>query len=151
MSLPTKAITYLNCTSFDTCTYGNNKGWRILMYSSSTMVFIMSILRVTVIRLRETPKYLLGEGKDEQLVAQFHELAGKYNRPCTITVEELAACGVVRSAHVGQGRQIFGLTVHFSFSEFLLHIRGLFATKKIGLSTSLIWFSWTLIGLFFPE
>jgi len=147
---PCMSISYLNCTSFDTCTYDNNKGWRILMYSCSAMVFVMSILRVTVIRLRETPKYLLGEGKDEQVVAVFHELATRYNRPCTITVEELAACGVVRSAHVGKGTQIGGMTLHFSFSEFWLHLRGLFATKKIGLSTVLVWFSWTLIGLAYP-
>jgi hypothetical protein len=101
----------------------------------------MSILRITVIRLRETPKYLLGEGKDEQMVAAFYDMAKKYNRPCTITVEELQACGTVRSTH-GKSR--------FSISEVMIHFRGLFATKKMGLSTCLIWLSWTLIGLAYP-
>lgn len=111
------------------------------MYSCSSMVLVMSILRITVIRLRETPKYLLGEGKEEQLVAAFHDMANKYNRQCTITVEQLQACGTIRSAH-GKGK--------FSLSEILVHFRGLFATKKMGLSTSLIWLSWTLIGLAYP-
>jgi MFS family permease len=31
-----------------------------------------------------------------------------------------------------------------------MHCRGLFATKRMGLSTSLIWFSWLLIGLAYP-
>jgi hypothetical protein len=111
------------------------------MYICSAMVFVMSILRITVIRLRETPKYLLGEGKDAQVVAGFHEMAKKYNRPCSITLEELEACGTVQSAH---GR------TRFSVNEFTVHFRGLFATRQIGLSTSLIWLSWTLIGLAYP-
>ena len=111
------------------------------MYTGSAMVFVMSVLRVTVIRLRETPKYLLGEGKEEQLVADFRTLATKYNRRCTITVEELAACGVVASTH-GKSK--------FSFAEFKVHFSGLFATKAIGFSTCLIWLSWTLIGLAYP-
>jgi hypothetical protein len=105
------------------------------------MVFVLSVLRVTVIRLIETPKYLLGEGKDEVLVENFHKQATKYNRPCTITVEELAACGIVASAH-GKSRASFG--------ELGTHLRGLFATKTIGVSTVLIWLSWTLIGLAYP-
>jgi hypothetical protein len=111
------------------------------MWTCSAMVFVMSVLRVTVIRLRETPKYLLGEGKDELLVQNFHKMAEKYGRPCSITVEELTACGVVASAH-GKSRT--------SLQEIAIHFRGLFATKKIGLSTVLIWISWTLIGLAYP-
>jgi hypothetical protein len=111
------------------------------MYTCSAMVFVMSVLRITVIRLRETPKYLLGEGKDEQLVAAFHAMAKKYNRSCGITVEELTACGDIQSAH---GKTRYGL------SEAAVHFRGLFATRKIGFSTCLIWLSWSLIGLAYP-
>jgi len=111
------------------------------MYTCSAMVFVMSILRITVIRLRETPKYLLGEGKEELLVQNFRDTAAKYGRPCSITVERLAACGVIASTH-GKTR--------FSFQELAVHLRGLFATKLIGLSTVLIWLSWTLIGLAYP-
>lgn len=111
------------------------------MYTSGALVFLMSIARITVIRLKETPKYLLGEGKDARLVEDFHKMAAKYNRPCSITVEMLEACGTVRSAH-GQSR--------FSVGELMVHFRGLFATKTIGFSTVLIWTSWTLIGLAYP-
>ena len=38
----------------------------------------------------------------------------------------------------------------FSFGEVGMHLRGLFATKKLAFSTSLIWFSWLLIGLAYP-
>lgn len=111
------------------------------MYTSGALVLTMSILRFTIIRLKETPKYLLGEGKDEQIVKDFQELAVKYNKPCSITIEKLNACGVVGSAH-GKSK--------LSVSELTVHIRGLFSTKKIGASTLLIWLSWTLIGLAYP-
>jgi hypothetical protein len=111
------------------------------MYTSGAMVFAMSVARITVIRLKETPKFLLGEGKDEELVQGFQNMAKKYGRTCSLTVEQLEACGHIQSAH-GKSR--------FSISELMVHFRGLFATKKIGVSTCLVWLSWTLIGLAYP-
>jgi hypothetical protein len=116
-------------------------GWRYVMYTSGALVFVMSVARITVIRLKETPKYLLGEGKDAELVRGFQTMATRYNRPCSITVEMLDACGVIQSAH-GKSK--------FSIGELTVHFRGLFATKTIGFSTCLIWLSWTLIGLAYP-
>lgn len=98
----------------------------------------MSIARVTVVRLRETPKFLLGEGKDAKVVETLQWVAQKYNRPCSLTVEHLAACGTVSSAH------------RSGLSEGWHHITGLFVTKKLALSTCLIWLSWLLIGLAYP-
>jgi hypothetical protein len=106
------------------------------MYTSGALVFAMSVARVTVIRLKETPKYLLGEGKDAQLVADFQAMAQKYNRPCSITLEQLEACGTLRSAH-GKSK--------VSVSELTIHFRGLFSSKKTAISTILVWLSWTLI------
>jgi hypothetical protein len=111
------------------------------MYTSGALVFVMSVARITVIRLKETPKYLLGEGNDAKVVEGFQIMAKKYNRPCSITLEMLEACGTVQSAH-GKSR--------FSVGELAVHFRGLFATKSIGLSTVLIWLSWALIGLAYP-
>jgi len=116
-------------------------GWRYVMYTSGALVFVMSVARITVIRLKETPKYLLGEGKDAELVQGFQDMATKYNRPCSLTLEMLDACGTIQSAH---GRS------KFSISELTIHFRGLFSTKKLGLSTVLIWLSWALIGLAYP-
>ena len=112
--------------------------------SGTQMVSSSSFLAccVFVVRLHETPKFLLGQGKEKELVDYFHVIAAKYGRQCSITVEELEACGTVTSAHGKKGR--------FSFGEFAMHLRGLFATKKLGFSTCLIWLSWTLIGLAYP-
>ncbi|KAK4098132.1 MFS general substrate transporter [Parathielavia hyrcaniae] len=130
-----------NCASVDTCTRENNMGWRYVMFTSGALVFVMSIMRLTVIRLHETPKYLLGMGDDNKVVATFKLLATKYNRPCTLTVDKLQDCGVVTTAH-SQNR--------FSFAETAIHLRGLFSTRKIAISTLMIWLSWAMVGLAYP-
>lgn len=111
------------------------------MYTAGTLVFILSILRITVIRLRETPKYLLGMGEDAKLIETLHYLSQKYNRPCSLTLEKLEACGVVQGTHSKK---------RFSLSESLIHVRGLFATRQMATSTVLVWLSWTMIGLAYP-
>jgi hypothetical protein len=113
-------------------------GWRYLFYTAGALVFVMSIARVTVIRFTETPKYLLCQGRDEDVVKGFQRLAQKYNRVCDITVEQLAACGEVKSAHAKNTA---------SWAEIMVHLRGLFGTKRMAVSTALVWFSWALIGL----
>ncbi|KAM6482198.1 MFS general substrate transporter [Trichoderma sp. SZMC 28011] len=130
-----------NCTDVDTCTKANNWGWRYMLFTGGAIVFVMSVLRITVVRLRETPKYLLGLGEDAKVVETFQFLATKYNRPCSLTLEKLEACGQIQSAH---GKKLF------SFSETRIHFRGLFINKKMTISTILVWLSWALIGLIYP-
>jgi hypothetical protein len=116
----------------------------------------MSVLRVTIIHLHETPKYLLTHGRDEDVVNSLHvgpifksadrylnfaqSIAAKYNRPCSLTLEQLQSCGELKSGRLSG----------FSLSDIREHVTGLFATRKLGLSTALIWVSWTLIGLAYP-
>ncbi|KAL7783848.1 MFS general substrate transporter [Trichoderma ceciliae] len=131
-----------NCTDVvDTCTKANNWGWRYVLFTGGAIVFVMSILRITVVRLRETPKYLLGLGEDAQVVETLQSLATKYNRPCSLTLEKLEACGQIQSAHSSS---------RFSFSETRIHFNGLFINKKMAISTVLIWTSWALIGIIYP-
>ncbi|KAJ5910327.1 MFS transporter [Penicillium tannophilum] len=126
---------------FTPCTKANNSGWRYLMYTMGAMIFAMSLARVTVIRLKETPKFLLGQGDDAQVVENFQELASKYDRPCSLTVDQLEECGTINSAHSKS---------KFSIGEFWIHIRSLFMTKELTFTTLLIWLSWSMIGLAYP-
>ena len=123
------------------CNWDTNPGWRYVWFTSGALVFTMSIARVTVIRLKETPKYLVGEGRDEEVVETLQFIAKKYNRTCSLTLESMQACGVT-----DLGGRRGSVSAHskrkFSFGEVGTHLKGLFATRKMGLSTSLIWFSW---------
>jgi hypothetical protein len=104
----------------------------------------MSILRITVIRLKETPKFLVSEGKDAECVETLHFIATKYNRPCSLTLAQMQDCGTVDRIATRGNKSKWG------FGEIAMHLRGLYSTRRIGISTSLIWLSWTLIGLAYP-
>ncbi|KAF5235460.1 hypothetical protein FAUST_7070 [Fusarium austroamericanum] len=136
-----------SCTSeTESCTWQSNKAWRLIMFTGGALMFLMSALRILIIQLPETPKFLVASGKEEELVAMLQKLASKYRRPCSLTVEALRACGTTKASEQsgrpdsfkGLGKSLFG------------HIRGLFSNKKLAISTILIWFSWTLIGLGYP-
>ncbi|KAF9891651.1 hypothetical protein FE257_003663 [Aspergillus nanangensis] len=130
-----------------TCDRADNQGWRYVWYTSGAFVFLLSILRVTIVRLEETPKFLLAEGKDEKVVQVLQNIATKYNRPCSLTLERLQACGITAQRSTTTG----GLATRlFNPREVAYHFKGLYATRKMGLSTSLVWFSWLLIGLAYP-
>lgn len=103
----------------------------------------MSMARIFVIRLKETPKFLVGEGKDAECVQVLQGIATKYNRPCSLTLDALQACGTV-SSRAALGKSKWGL------GEISVHLKGLFITRRIGVSTTLIWLSWTLVGLAYP-
>ncbi|KAF2815389.1 MFS general substrate transporter [Mytilinidion resinicola] len=139
-------IPKFSCTdpSIDTtaapCSYSNNKGWRYIWYASGSLVFVMSILRITVIRLNETPKYLLGRGADAEVVETLKGIATRYNRPFSLTLEKLSACGATAAPSGSR----------FGISGVMVHLRGLLATPRIAISTFLIWVSWALIGLAYP-
>lgn len=113
-------------------------GWRYLFYTCGALVFVLSVARVLVIRFHETPKFLLCQGKDEDVIKTLRNLADQYDRPCNLTLEQLQACGQIQSAHANDKA---------SLSEVWVHIKGLFATQQMALSTSLVWLSWAMIGL----
>lgn len=113
-------------------------GWRYVFYTCGAIVFVMSIARVLVIRFHETPKFLLCEGRDRDVVKTLQDLAQKHNRECYLTLEQLQAHGQIHSAHA-QNKA--------SFSELAIHVRALFSTRTLALSTSLVWLSWAVIGL----
>jgi len=132
-----------SCDDAATCTRSNNMGWRYVWLTSGSFVLLMSILRVTVVRLQETPKYLLGEGKDHEVINTLQNIAQKYNRPYSLTVEKLQACGTKDLSRMHARRRI-------SPREIWGHICGLFETRRMAISTALIWLSWTMIGLAYP-
>lgn len=136
-----------SCKDAATCTRANNQGWRYVWYTSGAFVFVLSILRITIIRLQETPKFLIAEGKDADAVRVLQNIATRYNRPCSLTIERLEVHGPSQSrktSAVGLFQRMI------SPKELAFHFKGLYATRKMGLSTSLVWFSWLLIGLAYP-
>ena len=143
-------------------------GWRYLIFTLGGFTLLLWSVRFFVFRFHESPRYLIGRGRDEEAVEVIHRIAkfnGRADR-CTLTVEDLqeAARAVwakesstspvwgASDNHTPPGAEVIdangntGLlssSSHFSGS----HIKALFATRKMALSTSLLIVIWGIIGL----
>lgn len=73
------------------CTKAANYGWRYLLFTMGAITLFVFFLRFVVFRFRESPKFLLYKGRDEEAVKVMQEIA-KYNKTTTsVTLERFAA------------------------------------------------------------
>jgi MFS family permease len=135
-----------SCDSADYCPSHINRGWRYVWYTNGSIVLAMAILRLTVIRLKETPKFLVSNNRDVEAIQVLHEIAAKYNRPCSLTLEMLEECGEIESNDDYRKH----LNLKGTLSLMMQHLRILFATKTSTRSTILLFFSWACLGIAYP-
>ena len=63
-----------SCESADYCPSHINRGWRYVFYTNGSIVLAMAILRLTVVRLKETPKFLVANNRDAEAVEYYKKL-----------------------------------------------------------------------------
>lgn len=133
-------------TTQETCPSHENKGWRYVFYVNGSIVLFLAILRLTVIRLAETPKFLVANNRDAEAVATLQNIAQKYNRPCDLTLEKLEDCGqIVSNLDYREKVNIAGIS-KLVFS----HVKVLFSNRKAVRSSVLLFISWFLLGIGYP-
>lgn len=137
-------IPNFTCASSDDCPSSSNRGWRYCWYVNSGIVMFAGLMRFFVFKLDETPKYLVSNGRDIEAVESLRKIAGKYNRPFTLTVEQLKECGDVDVAH---NFQEDGYSWKAVYEATKSHIKILYENKVVAYSSSLIFLSWFLIGI----
>ncbi|KAI3324677.1 MFS general substrate transporter [Xylariaceae sp. AK1471] len=141
-------LSNFTCDITDTnCTRAKNFGWRYFMITVGGLTLIMFAIRFLAFTIFESPKYLMGKGKDEEAVRVVHEVARRNGTESWLTIEHLKACepeGYVQRATASNAvkRRLEAVN--------LTHIRSLFVTKKLGYSTAALMLVWALIGLAFP-
>lgn len=126
------------------CARADNMGWRYFVIAMGGMTLLMFVVRIFAFTLYESPKYLMGKGRDEEAVRVVHEVARRNGRLSELSVEDLRACeppGYVRRTNAGDAvrRKLEALSLE--------HVRALFATKKLAYSTSALMATWAFIGL----
>lgn len=129
-----------------TCSRSQNFGWRYFMIAMGLVAMIMFVLRFFCFTLYESPKYLMGRGKDEQAVHVVHEVARRNGKTSCLALADL-------EQHNRQGQQ--GTDAAAALRRKLeklnfTHVRALFASPRLAWSTSLIMLIWAFIGLGFP-
>ena len=137
-------------------------GWRYLLWTLGVLMVVLFILRFFVFHLYESPKYLMGRGRDEEAVEVIHAIAKFNGKTSCLTVEMLQAC---EKYAIGQPdtekesqdvkAQSMDTNMRAAFMRKLRmmnsdHIKALFATKKLAYSTSLLVVIWAFIGLAGP-
>lgn len=133
------------------CSKGENMGWRYFMIVMGGTALIMFVIRFVCFTIYESPKFLMGKGKDEEAVRVVHEVARRNGKTSTLTLEDLRACENLADSSAAVHRTTVSSVVKSKLSKLdASHVKPLFATKKLALSTSLITLVWAFIGLGYP-
>lgn len=135
------------------CPRSQNMGWRYFLFAMGGLMLLLWGVRFFVFKLYESPKYLMGRGKDQQAVDVVHFVASKNGRSSNLSVEDLRSLDSGSTAAVDAApldTSALG-AVRRTLAAFSLdHVKALFATRQLAWSTSLLIVIWALIGLAFP-
>ncbi|ORY35320.1 major facilitator superfamily transporter [Naematelia encephala] len=133
-----------------TCTRSENMGWRYFIITMGGIALCMFLIRFLAFSIYESPKYLMGKGRDEDAVRVVHEVARRNRTTSTLVLEDLKAC-----ESLGEGQAELQTSATAAIKRRMAHlsskhVRALFATKRLAFSTSMIMLIWAFIGLAFP-
>ncbi|KAI0086900.1 MFS general substrate transporter [Irpex rosettiformis] len=139
-----------------TCPRSENQGWRYFMYTMGGLMLLLWVVRFFVFHLHESPKYLMGRGRDAEAVEVVHKVATYNGKTSSLTVDMLTDAGQLAGvSSLTDGEAGFDTSAKAAVMRTLRnfngsHVRPLFATRKLAYSTSLLIVLWALIGLAFP-
>jgi hypothetical protein len=126
-------------------------GWRYLILTLGAITFVMFISRFFLFHLYESPKFLLSRGRQAEAVATVYGIA-HCNKTHTWLTEDILN-------HIGGDQEVTGEDIKLSNIEIikrsisrfsLARFRIIFQDKKLGITTLLLWFQWTTIGMAYP-
>ncbi|KAF4584140.1 membrane transporter [Ophiocordyceps camponoti-floridani] len=129
------------------CSRRDNMGWRYFTLAMGGLTLIMFITRFVFFTIYESPKYLVGKGRDADAVRVLHEVARRNGTTVTLTLEDLKACepdGYVARTDTSAAVKRYMEKVDTQ------HVKALFAGRRLATSTGLIMAIWALIGLGYP-
>ncbi|THH15873.1 hypothetical protein EW146_g4677 [Bondarzewia mesenterica] len=130
----------------NTCTRAENMGWRYLLLTLGGLMLLLSLIRLFAFHLHESPRFLLGLGRDVEAVAVVRAIAEYNGTETRLSVEDLREAA--KSAEEKQNAEVRRWKVLSESSNWSMsHLRALFATRKMALSTSLLISLWGIIGL----
>ncbi|KAG6917195.1 hypothetical protein DXG01_003538 [Tephrocybe rancida] len=83
-----------------TCSRSTNQGWRYFLFTMGGLMFVLWAIRFFVFKLYESPKYLMGRGRDETAVEVVHRVAELNGTTSNLTLEDLVKAGSLRANEV---------------------------------------------------
>lgn len=138
------------------CEKSENMGWRYLLIAMGGLAMVMFIGRFALFTLYESPKFLMGKGRDKEAVQVVREIARRNGRRTSFSLSHLNSPDSSDSENnqmlqpptpVLSTRDIVRMKLD---TISLVHLRALFDTPRHAWTTSLITLVWAFIGLGFP-
>lgn len=117
-------------------------GWRYFTITMGGLTLLMWATRFFLFTIFESPKYLMGKGRDEEAVRIVHEVARRNKKTSPLTIEDLKAC-----ESVGEGQSAVNTSNAAAIKRQLQkinldHVRALFSNKRLAFSTAMIMAVW---------
>ncbi|KAK1769409.1 synaptic vesicle 2-related protein [Phialemonium atrogriseum] len=137
----------LTCQQDEVCTRKGNMGWRYFLITVGGLTLIMFFIRFALFTIYESPKFLMGKGRDEDAVRIVHEVARRNGKTSELTLADLKACEP--EGYEAQTDAVAAVKRRLEQVN-LDRVRVLFSTKRLALSTGLIMVVWAFIGLGYP-
>lgn len=142
-------IANFSCDDKTNCPRSENMGWRYTYIACGGLVLLCALCRVFLIHMLESPKFDIANGNDENVIKSLDTLAASSGRTNPLTLQALQSVGTIER-DTSDKTLAQKINIKEALRSVKYHLKGLFATKTMGLSTSLNFLSWTLIGLAYP-
>ncbi|CAJ2502903.1 Uu.00g102970.m01.CDS01 [Anthostomella pinea] len=128
-----------------------DEGWHLFVSSIGIVTLVLFICRFFLFHLFESPKFLLSQGRQAEAVAVVHGIAYRNKTMTWLTEEIMDAVVDSEGTERLPVRVTAGNVIKQSLTSFSVgHLRPLFKTRKLGITTLLIWFCWATIGMGYP-
>ena len=122
-------------------------------------MFILWFIRFFVFTMYESPKYLMGRGRDEDAVKVVHAVASYNGKTSTLSIEHLQSIDSVKSGDSGSEKRgesdgstgtgrgetdtsAMGAALRRLRKFDMAHVKALFATRTLAWNTSLLILLW---------
>ncbi|KAG8900853.1 hypothetical protein FRB99_005730 [Tulasnella sp. 403] len=131
------------------CLKHDNMGWRYFLIIGGVFMFFLWGIRFFVFKLYESPKYLMGKGRDAEAVEVVHRVAEYNGKTSTLSVEDLKKIGAPRN-HADTEISSRGAQTREAKKLSLVHVKALFRTRELAQTTILIILVWACLGMAYP-
>lgn len=153
--------------SVECCSRGQNMGWRYLLFTIGAITLFVFIMRFFVFRFRETPKYLLYKGRDDEALATIRHMAEVNKQPCGLSLASFEAIqrehdsmqsGSTGKPVIGSGAKQIKTNLGSKFSLEKDRYMMLFSSWTMTRLTILVWLTYimdfwgfTVAGFYLPS
>ncbi|KAF4308525.1 putative sugar transporter [Botryosphaeria dothidea] len=134
----------------ETCHYVNNMGWRYSWWTLGAITVFFCILRY-FFHLRETPKFLLGQGRDADVVSTVNAIATFNRRDTWLTLEAFQHIEKIHGPPSLRATRANSSKLRLCLQPFRPSwIKGVFCTRNLTTSTNILIVIWSLVGIALP-